>query len=198
MVLVRFFFPVALLAAGLPWLVASPALTSRKQRAIAAGGITLLAAGLFFLTADLLFLPRLLGLTIPEVVSRLVAMAWPAAALLATLALAAGRRLRPLWQISVVGALGGVLLVICLAYPAYSLTYTAIVSVTVYTGSFHYWAAGSGLLAGLLVMGLTGPLAVYWSRAPKPPPDEDLAGALTTHVIFTRMGANQDGRPDRV
>ena len=84
----------------------------------------------------------------------------------ACLALAYGQRrgLAPLYRMLVVGALGGALLSIAWAYPAYSWVYSQYVPGSVFAGLAHERLFWGSFLAGALLALVIGPLAAAWAR----------------------------------
>ena len=157
--------PAALVIAVIHTLTTSRRRFSWDQQAIIIVGSLSVAVGLALSAGELLTLDKL-GLHVPEAVSQLKQIAWPALTLLGTLSLTVSRRhrLSPCWAALLAGSVTGMAAILSLIYPGYTLIYTFFITNTVFTGMVHYLVI---IVSGVLGIGLitvAGPLAVYWSR----------------------------------
>ncbi len=193
-----FTLPLSLMVATVHWLMTeSPTITRIRQASIL-GGVTLLAIILYFIPLNFFFVPQLLGLPLPEAILPLGPLAWSVLALIITFTLAAtrGHHFSFIWQAITVGATAGIILIIVLAYPVYTLTYTAFVSDSVFTGPQFEAATTLSILLGIVLSLTIGPLVVRWSqpqRRTKRLAAGAIAGAIAGVFLFGGLGSAATG-----
>lgn len=190
--LTAWLLPLALFVTLGHRLVTHPQATAR--RSLWAGLTLALAIIAYLAPSNLLVLPRLFGLPIPEPVDYLARGAWPLGVFGAILGLALTRRPHPPagLKIIVLAMLAGALMSVALAYPAYTLIFNTFNLGLTYTGSTLNLVALISGFVSLLTWLAVGPLAIRWVQ-----PQSRwgrwmvgaAAGALTGGFVFGLMGA---------
>lgn len=193
-----FAIPVALAVAALHRIATRlEALRWRRRVAIVTLAIVL-AVGVYLVSFELPFLPRLLDVDAPGAFSRLIPRAWQTLTLVTVFALVVTRRHRlpAMWRIIIVGVIAGAVLVIVLAYPVCTLAYARFVPGSEYTGPVYTRMVYATGFLGTLVILAIGPMAVLWAQ----PQSRQgrlvvgaLAGALAATFVFGGLGGSVAG-----
>lgn len=194
--LITWLLPLALLATLGHQRLTQPGPATRH--AWRAGLMLALALIAYLAPTNLLFLPQLLGLSVPEQVEHLALGAWPLVIFAAILGLVLTRRPNPPigLKLIVLGMVAGALMSMVLAYPVYGLMFNTFEIGITYIGlAFNVVAFFSGFVAVLIWLAV-GPLAVLWIK-----PHSQLgrgvvgatAGALTGVIVLGLVGVPLGG-----
>jgi hypothetical protein len=189
--------PVALLVALMDWLN-TPAEEEQEDYLLPTLAVVLLAFLLFFFALAVFRLPALINPDAPAALGLVMGYAWfvLAAGLIWTL-LFWRLGFNGRWTTAILsGVMGGGLLALLLAYPAYTLYLHYFVAGFAYDGPAHWgWVIGAGALAALLSLAL-GPVAGWRARTVdrgERAAAGALAGSAAGIVLFGLLGAAMAG-----